>query len=271
MNAAAIALALVGLLHLSSTSSAAPASLERVGARWDAYGNLLSVFRLTNTSERDIAYPGFSPSSPLYTRQLRRLGWHEEPSGWCGVGLGTQRLRAHQSATFTVLPPEGRRTWRIGIAVTQAGDQSQPVVLWTKPLTTDSQTVREAPSAGELVQVRVAHHLGRKFPYTFTVTNKSSQPLFYGGYRDAHIPPLYLNQERRSGRWTDDGRGDWSGTGFGFRQLSPGKSNSFSIPAQSLDSTWRIGIRFYRTPQPTDPADAFSPVWSEPLPPRNDA
>ncbi len=271
MKATIITLCVAGLLRLANASPAAPASLERVGAQWDAYGNFLSVFRLTNTSERDISYPGYAPSSPLYTRQLRRLGWRDEPSGWCGVGLGTQRLAPHQSATFTVLPPEGRRTWRIGIEVTQPGDQWQPPVVWTPPLRTDSEIVGEAPSAGEFVQTHVVHQPRRKFPYTFTVTNTSNRPLFYGGFREAHVPPIYLNQERRLGRWTDEGNANWCGTGFGFRQLPSGGSISFSIPAQSLDSTWRIGIRFYRTAQPVDPTDAFSPVWWEPLPPRNDA
>jgi hypothetical protein len=185
------------------------------------------------------------------------------------VGLGRQKLRAGRSATFTVVPPEVGQS-RIGIKIESPVEH----VIWTPPINADAETAREAPSAAELVRTDVSKHPGREFPYTFTLTNVSDRPLFFAGFNEPHVPPLYLNQEQRSGDWQDEGHALWNGSGssgFGFKELPPGGSISFSIPAQSLDSTWRIGIRLFQTPRPASYNDAYSPVWWEPLPPRNQA
>lgn len=262
---------LIGLLlFFSYPCPAAPARLEPIGTRWDASGNFISVFRLTNTSSGEISFPGYSASSPAYTLQLRHLGrWRDEPSFWCGVGFGTQRLAPHRSEIFTVLPPKDSRMWRIGIKVTMAGWAPKALIAWTKALITDADIVRQAPNADAFVRTDVLRRPYRNFPYTFTLTNTSDKPLFYGGFKETHVPPIYLNQERRLGRWIDDGSATWCGTSFGFRELPQGGLISFSIPAQSLNLTWRIGVRLYRTAQPVVPRDAYSPVWWPPLPRRN--
>lgn len=162
-------------------------------------------------------------------------------------------------------PPDGRRAWRIGLEL-QIGNQSEPQLLWTKALATDSALDQATPSAAQLVLHKIVHQPGRDFPYTFTITNISQQPLFYGGYAEANSPPLYMTAERHWGRWIDTGHVDWSGTNFGFKKLSPGKSISFSMTGKGQDAIWRVGIRFYHTPQPVAITDAFSPVWCDPLP-----
>lgn len=216
------------LLHIAglfclliSSASAAPAIIERVGKRWSAYGDYLHAFRLTNTSEATISYVGYGPSSPLYTMQFRKFGWKGERRFDCGVGLGSHQLRTHQSTTFTLLPPDGRRAWRIGLEL-QIGNQSEPQLLWTKALATDSALDQATPSAAKLVLHKIVHQPGRDFPYTFTITNISQQPLFYGGYQESNSPPLCMTAERHWGRWIDTGHVDWSGTNFGFKKLSPG-------------------------------------------------
>ncbi len=242
--------------------------LEHVGEEWDAYGNFLTVLRLTNRSQHDIAYAGYTTSSPAYMEQVRGSdseGWRDNGPGWCGVGLGMRQLRAGQSATFTVLAPRGAQSWRIGITIKDPAAH----VVWTEPIAANAEKVRDASSAVELVQTTVVRHPDREFPYTFTLKNISDKPLYYGGFQERDVPPNYVTQENRSGSWQDDNGVIWSGTDFGFKQLPPGSTISFSIPAQSLDSTWRIGIRLFKTARPVSYDDAYSSVWWEPQPPRN--
>jgi hypothetical protein len=118
------------------------------------------------------------------------------------------------------------------------------------------------------VQREVSWHPDKEFPYTFKLINSSAKTLYYGGYREADIPPIYLNQKWQLWQWGDDGTVDWCGSDFGFKQLRPGGTIMFSIPAQSLDSTWRIGIRLLRTDVPRATDDAYRPVWWPELPPR---
>ena len=233
--------------------------LEQVGEEWDAYGNFLPILRLTNHAQYDISCPSDSTASPVYMEQVRGSdseGWRGQNLSWCGVGLGTQNLRTGQSATFTVLPPEGAQSWRIGIEI----EHPEAHVIWTPPIAGNAEIVREPPSAVEVVETTVVRHPDRDFPYTFTLKNVSDGPLYYGGFKEPHVPPIYLNQEKRSEGWEDNGKANWCGTGFGFKALPPGGSISFSIPAQSLDSTWRIGIRLFKTARPASYDDAYSPV-----------
>jgi hypothetical protein len=263
-------------LSLASTAynAAAAVALNSVGSTWDAYGNYLSVFTLTNASDEAMSYSGYAPSEPIYTTQVRRIAqWSDEPAGWCGVGLGTQRLAPNQSVTFTVPPPDGDQTWRVGVRFNFTGSDSKSrrsETAWSSPVTSKSrkQIDLAAPDAASLVQTAVTWHPDSKFPYTFRLTNSSAKTLFFGGYRETDVPPIYLNQERQRGHWRDDGHADWCGSGFGFKQLRPGDSLTFSIPAQSLDHSWRIGILLFRNGAPRAPDDAYRPVWWPELPPR---
>jgi hypothetical protein len=258
------------IVQTTTTKLADPVQLAHVGEEWDAYGNFLTVLRLTNRSAADISYAGYGTSSPIYLQQVRGSdleGWRDQKSGWCGVGLERQHLPAGQSATFTVLPPDAAQSWRIGIKL----ESSQSQVIWTQPIISNSDIAPQGPSAAELVQADFSRHPDRDFPYTFTLKNVSRTPLCYGGYQEPHVPPIYLIQEKHSEGWEDKGKADWSGTGFGFKELPPGGSISFSVPAQSLDSTWRIGLRLFKTARPASCNDAYRPVWWAPLPPRNRA
>lgn len=71
-------------LSLASTAcSAAAVAINSVGATWDAYGDYLSVFSLTNASDEATSYSGYAPSEPIYTAQIRCLAhWSDEPVGW---------------------------------------------------------------------------------------------------------------------------------------------------------------------------------------------
>jgi hypothetical protein len=256
-------------LRPTTTMPTDQVQLTCIGEEWDAYGNFLTVLRLDNRSQRSISYSGYSDSFPVYREQLRGSnseGWRDRNSGWCGVGLGKQQLRAQQSVTLKLPPPGGAYSWRIGINI----DTPDARLIWSDAMTANAEQVRESPSAAGLVQAVVVKHPDREFPYTFILKNVSGRPLFYGGYREPDVPPIYLIQENRPDGWHDDGKADWSGSGFGFKELTPGGSLLFSIPAQSLDSKWRIGIRLFKNVRPAY-NDAFSPVWWVPLPPRNRA
>jgi hypothetical protein len=265
-----LGLAIMGLLLLPGASAAVPARLEQVGTRWDPWGNFQFVFRLNNTSDRAISYQGYGPEWPIFAQQRRgATGWEAEKGGWCGTGLGKQKLAAHGSIVFTVPPPlEGGQTWRFGIAVTGPGYGSRPEMIWSGPLRAKPEADENTPGADALVHIHVVQHPGQKFPYTFTVRNVSERPVYYGGFREAQVPPIYLNAELRGQRWKNNGHSDWSGTGLGFQPLAPGRAISFSIPAQSWETTWRIGLQCYRTAEPTSAADVYRPVWGPALPPR---
>lgn len=265
---------ILATLPLASPGATAPGALDCVGTTWDASGNFLSVFRLTNSSEETTAYSGYAPATPVYKRQIRRLThWRDEPTGWCGVGLGIQRLTPNHSLTFAVPPPDGDRAWRIGVQFTFTGADSRSKrseIVWSSAVTSKSprQIELAAHDASSLVQLGVSWNPDREFPYTFNLTNMSEKTLFYGGYSEPDVPPIYLNEERRMGHWRDDGKADWSGSNFGFKRLRPRDSMTFSIPPQSLDHSWRIGIRLFRTDAPHAPDDACRPVWWAELPPR---
>jgi hypothetical protein len=243
--------------------------LERVGAEWNAYGQNTTVIKLTNGADRGVSYTGYS-SEPVYTLQVQGSildwwTWHDEgPSGWCGVGLGTRILNPQQSVTFKVPTPDHSQPWRVGIKIK---DPDIPNI-WTRPIVETVREGRWAAGAEKLVETAVEQHPGRNFPYTFILKNTSASPIFYGGFQEPNIPPIYLNQEMHSGNWEDSGQGDWSGTGFGFKELVPGASISFPIPGQSLDAMWRIGIRLFMTARPESPDDIYKPIWWPPFPPR---
>lgn len=255
---------------LASTKPTSELRLEYISEEWDAYGNFLPAFRLTNDSQREITYSGYSISSPVFVQQVRgsdREEWRNQNIGWSGTGLESQRLRAGHATTFRVAPPEGVHFWRIGLKT----EEPEDIVVWSKSIIANKTMVEEMPCAAKLIHVDVAKHPDRESTYTFTLKNVSEESLFYGGYQEPHVPPIYLKQEKFAEGWIDDGKADWSGTGFGFKELRPGRSILFSIPAQSLDRTWRIGIRLFRTDRPAARKDAYEPVWWEPLSPRSES
>ena len=264
----------LGLLTmvLVTRASGDSISLEQAGTLVDPHGNLMMVFKLTNTSAAAVSYSGYAPALPNYTTQFRRLGqWRDAPGAWCGFGLKDIQLPAHQVVTFTVPPWEGK-TSRIclDIAPARAGGKPESQQIRSAPVTISLEAIhRNAGDASSLVRTEVTHHPEHKSPYTLTLANTSSQTLYYGGFHDPNVPPIYLNQERVLGHWKDDGEANWAEKGVAFHPLPSHRSISFSIPAQSLDKTWRIGIRLYRTDHPKTMEDTYLPVWWPPLPPRN--
>lgn len=257
----------IGLWIAMALPSMAQVSIERTGGEWSPYGSYLSNIRLSNPSKETISFEGYAPESPVYVVETRQLGgWKDEDASWCGVGLREQHMPAGGEIRFQVAAPEGRAAWRVGVYFSAKGGRHSSGV-WTQPIAGLDDRGAGKGGVRELVRTEVAKDPDRKFPYTFTLTNISARPLYYGGFRGA-TPPIYLNQIRRLGFWKDDGQADWCGKDIAIRPLPPGRSLSFSIPAQSLDSTWRIGMRLYKSPQPVRVSDAFPPVWWPPLPPR---
>ena len=94
--------------------------------------------RLTNRSGRTLAWWGYGLSAPEYRlREKDLFGWHERDLGWyCGVGLDTNRLRAGQSAEFTVeLPAHIAREFQIGFDYTYL-PRSENHTAWASPVLT---------------------------------------------------------------------------------------------------------------------------------------
>lgn len=260
-------LLIIGLWISAAVTSMAQVSLQRTGGQWSPYGSYLSDIRLSNHSKDTITFEGYAPASPVYVVETRQLaGWKGEDASWCGVGLRKQQMPAGGEISFQVAAPERRAAWRVGVHFSTEGGRDSSVA-WTQPIAGEHDRGAGRERADKLVRMEVSKHPDRKFPYTFTLTNISDRPLYYGGYRGT-TPPIYLNQFRRLGFWKEDGQADWCGRDIAIRPLLPGSSLSFSIPAQSLDSTWRIGMRLYKAPQPILISDAFRPVWWPPLPPR---
>lgn len=260
-------IALLGLWISVAMPSMAQVAIERTGGEWSPYGSYLWNLRLSNYSKDTIVFDGYAPASPVYVVETRRLGgWKGEDASWCGVGMGTHQIPAGREISFQVDAPEGRATWRVGVRFSTKGRRDSSMV-WTQPVAGLIDREAGKGRASGLVRTEVAKHPDRKFPYTFTLTNISNRPLYYGGFL-GKTPPIYLNQVRRLGFWKDEGQADWCGKGIAIRPLFPERSLSFSIPAQSLDSTWRIGMRLYKSPRPVNISDAFQPVWWPPLPPR---
>jgi hypothetical protein len=252
------------------------AAINHIGSSWDAYGNFLDTFRITNKSETAIYYSGYGPDAPVFDTQILKHSGLQDmgSSGWCGVGLGSHSLAPHQSVNFSVpIAFEAPTTWRIGMKISLMQKTNVPPKsesVWSTIITTKSrkQIDQAGSSAKSFVRTTVTWHPEKRFPYTFVLANISTNTLFYGGFSETDVPPIYLDQEQESGLWKDNGSVNWCGTHLGFWPLQPGQSITFSIPAQGLDHTWRSGIRLYRSRTPITPEDAFLPVWWQELPPR---
>jgi len=57
-----------------------------------------ATFRVTNQGEGAVTYQGYERAVPLYRTEVLEAGaWQAVPTGWCGTGLGEQRLEPGQS------------------------------------------------------------------------------------------------------------------------------------------------------------------------------
>ena len=256
----------VGLwIFLTTVVGAAPLRLEHIGTKWDEYGHFVWVFRFTNPSDTPISYVGWmSDSGPLPVVEVLRSGvWRDVYLGCLGPERNAQRLAPHRSILVSLAPQKAGATWRVGVPVMQPPSFTRwEVGVWTDPLSTDAATPAAAKSrsAARMVETRVSRNPDPNAPYTFTLTNISSQPLYYGGFQGTKLPAFHLQQDRFLGRWQGGESAMFYGTGDGFRKLSPGASLTFTIPSLNLWKTWRLGVRLYRTPRPVVPADAYPPV-----------
>ena len=249
-------------------------SITLIGNKWQASGSYLTCFEIKNTSSEVFGFSGYSDDSPIYRCELLKFGrWHPERMGWCGVGMGQHDFPPGKTFPLDTLPPKGSRPWRIALPVrstTPDGKTAEPL-FYSAPIppfkSADITRHRSPPVQGG-VKLGVAYHEGLPYPCEFTLTNLSSAVLYYGGFKEKHVPPIYLGQEHIHKKWSEEHSVDWSGTGLGFQILSPLESITFRIPAQSLEHPWRIGIRLFRTDKPSALHDAYVPVWWPRLPKR---
>lgn len=263
---------LLFILICKSNSSTDDVELHITGTTWDTYGNFLNVFTLKNSSAHPVFYDGYSLNEPIRLRQIQneKQEWQDLHYGYCGVGLGRQHLQPGESITFTESAPKENQTWKVGVTFTFRKQDNLEVqhTVWSQPIDGVNQK-RTQPDASEMVKLESRKDSKHKFPYTFTLTNISKQVLYYGGFHELDVPPIYINQEKHKDSWQNDGKAVWNGegaSGFGFQELSPGKSIIFSIPAQS-HVIWRIGIILFRTSTPKSYEDAYQPVWCSPQSP----
>lgn len=263
-------------LTFTATAFAGDVYLDQTGTTWNESGKFLYVFTLTNATDTRILYGGYSPSSPVYDIGLRHKDrWQEKDMSYCGTGLKTQQLKSGRSVSFMVSPEENEN-WRVGVTyhfVSSFGIENENLLTcWSPSIKPLSKSSRDLPKldASKLVEADVSYTHGAEYPYTFLLKNISKQTLFFGGFDKPGVPPIYLNQELHQGKWSDDGQAVWNGDGIpsGFQELSPGRTIKFSIPAQSLDSDWRIGVILFRTDSPKTPEDVYRPVWWRKLPKR---
>jgi hypothetical protein len=70
-----------------------------------------ATFRATNEGPAAFHYLGHSPDGPIYQCEVLEGGaWQSSPLGWCGTGLGEQKLAPGVSMEFaTIVPRDGRR------------------------------------------------------------------------------------------------------------------------------------------------------------------
>jgi hypothetical protein len=258
-----------------ASGSAGAVTLESLGTRWLPFGSLNSEFMITNASSNTIQFSGYGRSMPIYTAQIRLQGdWCKQPEGlYCPVGLESISLMPRESMAFTVPALPGEDKWRIGIEFTHsdlATGSNRIETVWSPAVTNapESEIASAASNPTSLARIDVTWHAERDYPYTFKLVNVSVEPLYYGGFAERDVPPIYFGQERRGKEWQDSGVAKWCGSRLGFYELKAGGSIEFSIPAQSLDTTWRIGIRLFKKAEPRSPQDAYRIIWSHELPPR---
>lgn len=78
-----------------------------------ADGFASAQFRATNRGQSAIAYRGFGPDSPLYSREVLDEGrWEKDPLGWCGTGLEDQVLHPGKSVVFEIGFDRDGRSYR---------------------------------------------------------------------------------------------------------------------------------------------------------------
>jgi len=251
-------------------------SITFTGYKWDAYGNYLPYFKVSNKTSEVFAFWGYSKSSPVYSIEvLINDRWQENPLGWCGNGMQLQTMAPEDSFVFFVPPRSGDASWRVRIDLEP---RSKTRIYYkpnihSSPLPT-SDTLARMPPAGsspQQVMLEAEYHDELQFPCRFRLTNISDSPVYYGGFDEKSVPPIYLGQKSQGNAWVNTGSANWRGTGFGFKMLSPGSSLSFDIPAQNLDTFWRIGIRLYRNNAPERLIEAYDPIWWPKLPRRGTA
>lgn len=249
-------------------------SITPVGHKWTASGSYLTCFEIKNTSSELFGFSGYSDDSPIYAFELLKFHrWHPERTGWCGVGMGQHEFPPGKTISLDTLPPTGTRPWRIALSLrsTTPDGKTAETVFHSDPIPPFKSADHAHPETPPIeggVKLEVAYREGLFYPCEFTLTNLSTAVLYYGGFKEKDVPPIYLGQEYIGKKWNEEHSVDWSGTGLGFQTLRPLESITFRIPAQSLEHPWRVGMRLFRTNKPSALHDAYAPVWWPQLPKR---
>jgi len=96
-------------------------SLSFVEFRTDQHGQLVAVFRASNTSDQPFSYLGYSASMPWYYYRLPTAsGWRQESGFDCGTGIGYFEFPPHSALDFNVWPPHAAPKFAVGVSFERA-------------------------------------------------------------------------------------------------------------------------------------------------------
>ena len=146
MTSRVLAVSLTVLAAIGNPALPAPA---QVGGRIDVVGVKkvrgmpLYTFRLSNTPNTPALYTGYEQGAPMYQIQVKQgPAWKIHALGWCGTGMGTREFtRTRSTVTFSAFAPQGKKTWRLGVPLSQTRDGvSRPSpVVWSQPIRTGAK------------------------------------------------------------------------------------------------------------------------------------
>jgi len=97
-------------LSVGTTACGAPAPISKPisatslpALKVIAHSDEQLTLALTNDTQRDFHFSGYSLGSPLYSMETKgEQDWTADMVGWCGTGVAEQCLEAGKETTFTV-------------------------------------------------------------------------------------------------------------------------------------------------------------------------
>jgi len=264
----------VFLMLSGSTLKAADPELHYVGTKWDVYGRFVSVLTFENKSGRPLYFLGEDFNLPFLVKATPGRGETkilDDYSGADDLIYSNLRFDSGKSIRFDGWnQPKAGEAWKMGLRYTFNAQKDAKLerIAWSETIT-GSPSSSVLPTVSSRVYLEGHREKNSERAYRFLLKNISRKPLYYIGYRESKVPPkLELETEKQIHFWRNEGevQGDWGGTGLGFQSLAPGQSKSFELPPQR-NIHWRIGVRLFRTVNPTKYDDAYDLVWWPPQSP----
>jgi hypothetical protein len=88
--------------------------------------------KVINNLDKTLWYSGYQEGSPIYTTHiLSDTGWVYSGPGWCGTGLIKVVFNPGSHFTISVLKPDTKRVWRVGIYIYSDYDDNGEY-LWSR-------------------------------------------------------------------------------------------------------------------------------------------